>query len=118
MFATSRKKRNQVGYLKDEHGEVINKHDDMCEVVKKYFIKLFESEGRVERDSMDLHEAVITEDQNKSLTREFTFEEFSIAIKKKMHPDKSAGPDGLNPAFYQHYWNLFRKDVFNAVKNG
>lgn len=105
--ASSRKRRNQVGYLKDESGTVVSKQEEMCEVVEKYFRKNFSDEGRATRESMDDMEAVITESQNAKLTSEFTFKEFSTAIKQ-MHPDKSAGPDGLNPAFYQHFWHLIR----------
>src|SRR4051812_8253988 len=32
-----------------------------------------------------------------------------------MHPDKSPGPDGFNPAFYQHFWSLCREDIFQAA---
>lgn len=64
-----------------------------------------------QRDNMKVHEAVIIEELNMKLTSEFIFEEFSNAIKQ-MHRDKSAEPDGLNPAFYQHFWNLFGNDVF------
>lgn len=28
-----------------------------------------------------------------------------------MHPDKSRGPDGMNPAFYQQFWDVVGKDV-------
>lgn len=28
-----------------------------------------------------------------------------------MHPEKSPGFDGLNPCFFQTYWNMVRKDV-------
>ncbi|XP_024044748.1 uncharacterized protein LOC112100221 [Citrus clementina] len=31
-----------------------------------------------------------------------------------MHPDKSSGPDGMNPAFYQKFWNLIGQDVTDA----
>ncbi|MCI00450.1 RNA-directed DNA polymerase (Reverse transcriptase), partial [Trifolium medium] len=33
-----------------------------------------------------------------------------------MHPDKAPGPDGFNPAFYQHFWNICGDDIFEATK--
>lgn len=30
-----------------------------------------------------------------------------------MHPDKCSGPDGYNPGFYQHFWNLCSDNIFN-----
>ncbi|XP_074356080.1 uncharacterized protein LOC141695759 [Apium graveolens] len=113
-YATSRRKKNQVTYLKNENGEVVSKHEDMCEIVKSYFTKIFGDE-RIQRGNMEVPEAVITKDQNRKLIAEFTMEEFSVAIKQ-MHPNKSAGPDGLNPAFYQHFWNLFGSDKENAYE--
>ncbi|XP_074356304.1 uncharacterized protein LOC141696006 [Apium graveolens] len=115
-YATSRKKQNQVGYLKDESGAMINKHEEMCELVKGYFSRIFGGTERLEMNSLDEQEAVITEEHNRDLIAEFKIEEFSEAIKQ-MHPDKSAGPDGLNPAFYQHFWGLCGKDVFQCCKN-
>lgn len=32
-----------------------------------------------------------------------------------MHPNKSLGPDGFNPAFYQNFWGLCRDDIFEVV---
>lgn len=31
-----------------------------------------------------------------------------------MRPNKSPGPDGFNPAFYQKIWNVVGEDVFLA----
>ena len=31
-----------------------------------------------------------------------------------MHPDKSSGPDGMNPAFFQRFWHVIGKDVCEA----
>lgn len=49
------------------------------------------------------------------LTAEVTFEEFIKAVKQ-MHPDKASGPDGLNPAFFQHFWALLGKEVYSCCK--
>ncbi|MCH93169.1 RNA-directed DNA polymerase (Reverse transcriptase), partial [Trifolium medium] len=32
-----------------------------------------------------------------------------------MHPDKAPGPDGFNPAFYQHFWELCGNDIYEAA---
>lgn len=33
-----------------------------------------------------------------------------------MGPDKSPGPDGLNPRFYQHYWSLVEEEVTRFIQ--
>lgn len=54
--------------------------------------------------------------QNDQLTADMTFEEFTVAMSQ-MHPDKASGPDGLNPAFYQHFWKVLGKEVFECCKD-
>lgn len=34
-----------------------------------------------------------------------------------MHPDKSPGPDGINPAFYQRFWNIIGNDIVATCLN-
>lgn len=31
-----------------------------------------------------------------------------------MHHDKASGPDGLNPAFYQNFWNVMGEEVYKC----
>lgn len=33
-----------------------------------------------------------------------------------MHPDKSPGPDGMSPGFYQRYWSIVGGDIVLLVK--
>ncbi|KAL8094028.1 hypothetical protein AgCh_035786 [Apium graveolens] len=91
--ATKRKKLNHIAYLVTDSGDKVDDHERM------YSIEL----------------PVITELQNKELTAELSFEEFTVALKQ-MHPEKAAGPDGYSPAFFQHLWGLVGKDVFDCCK--
>lgn len=85
----------------------------MCGIVNRYFSQLFDV-GDVEQDDEgSQYENRISNEQNLNLVAEFMFEEFSEAVRQ-MHPDKSAGPDGLNPAFFQNFWNLLGKEFFES----
>lgn len=72
------------------------------------------SERRIQNDGGESPRSV-TEDQNNKLIAEVTLEEFTVAIKQ-MHPDKASGPDGLNPAFYQNFWKIMGREVFDCCK--
>jgi hypothetical protein len=57
----------------------------------------------------------VTDEDNARLTSPILKEEIHNALMQ-MHPDKSPGPDGFNPAFYQHFWHLCGDDIYVAVK--
>lgn len=54
--------------------------------------------------------------QKQELVVDITFEEFTVAIKQ-MHPDKAFGPDSMNPAFFQNFWNILGVEVFECCKD-
>lgn len=114
-YATTRKKRNMITQLRTDSGDIVTNHVDMCKVVQDYFGNLFGLDGNMNEEELDSFDPVLTKEQRNSLEVDFTFEEFSVAIKQ-MHPDKSAGPDGLNPAFYQHFWKMLGKELFSSCK--
>lgn len=113
--ATSRKRLNHISYLIDDAGARIDNQEEMCKVVKEYYKGIFTSTG-VNQNLQGMEDVrVVTSKHNVDLVAELSFEEFEVAIKQ-MHLDKASGPDGLNPAFFQHFWGLFGKDIFNCCK--
>lgn len=52
----------------------------------------------------------------RSKIRDVSFEEFTVAVKQ-MHPDKDSGPDGLNLAFFQHFWDCIGMVIFECCKS-
>lgn len=113
--ASSRRKSTYLKYLETEEGQRVEKLSEMGEVVIRYFEGIFmEPENRALPTSTECPRRV-THEQNKRLTEEVSFEEFTIALKQ-MHPDKASGPDGLNPAFYQNFWKLMGGEVFECCR--
>ena len=56
---------------------------------------------------------MITEEMNSALIDTFTDFEVKEALKQ-MAPFK-AGPDGMPPLFFQHFWGVVDADVTNSV---
>lgn len=90
-------------------------HGEMCNAVRDYFKNLFFHDSMLQRDQMRTGGVVVSDAQNKKFVEDFSFEEFTTAVKQ-MHPEKSTGPDGLNLAFYQNFWHLVGREVFACCK--
>ncbi|PNX98658.1 ribonuclease H, partial [Trifolium pratense] len=115
MSAKARSKVKKIEKLVNEENVVITNQEGLCEVAKNYFDSLFKfSEGNHEPVLSLIHPRVTLED-NQRLTTPILKEEIHAALMQ-MHPDKSPGPDGFNPAFYQHFWQLCGDEIFDAVK--
>lgn len=113
--ATKRKKINNIAYLVNEDDEKIDDLDQMCVMAKDYFEGIFTEWGNVSVPTGSAEQPVITMQQNKEMVADLSFEEFTIALKQ-MHPEKAVGPDGFNPAFFQHFWDVVGKEVYNCCK--
>ncbi|XP_074347681.1 uncharacterized protein LOC141686552 [Apium graveolens] len=109
--ASAKKKANKIAFLTNDAGERVEDHDGMSEIVREYFSKLFTEEEGINNMTMPDSHRMLSAEQNRKLTEEFTFDEFTTALKQ-MHPDKAGGPDGLNPAFFQSFWKVMGHEVF------
>lgn len=85
--------------LKDEEMDVVTRKEDMNRMVMDYFHIVFNDYNWSNSGDYGIAARVITDEQNKELVAEISFQEFT-AVAQQMHPDKASGPDGLNPAFF------------------
>ena len=47
------------------------------------------------------------------LTEPFSFDEFKTTAFS-MQANKCSGPDGFNPGFYQHFWDMCGIEIYQA----
>lgn len=99
-----------------DNGDRVEDQEGMCSVVSDYFTLLFT--GEVEEGSLSQDRGIrtISLEQNVKLTEDFSFEEFTTAVKQ-MHPDKSAGPNVLNPALFQKFWSIMGLEIYEYCKS-
>lgn len=74
-------------------------------IIEVYFAKLFES-SNVDGNLSDRENVKhISDHENEDLIAPVHADEVKDAVFS-MHPDRSPGPDGFNPAFFQSFWNV------------
>ncbi|XP_031124288.1 uncharacterized protein LOC116026999 [Ipomoea triloba] len=103
-------RRNAIRGVRDETGVLVTEVERMGGIFVNYFADLFTAKGGECKGVLEGLERRVTADQNNSLLREVTHDEVKGAIFA-MHPDKSPGPDGLSPAFYQLHWDILGDEV-------
>ncbi|GAU43015.1 hypothetical protein TSUD_28340 [Trifolium subterraneum] len=114
MSATARSKKKKVTKLVAENGTEAHTQEELCEVAKSYFDNLFKPRDGDHDPVLNLIQPRVTDDDNFFLTAPITKVEIQQALFQ-MHPDKSPGPDGFNPAFYQRFWEHCSDDIFSAA---
>ncbi|MCH99408.1 endonuclease/exonuclease/phosphatase family protein, partial [Trifolium medium] len=115
MSANARNKVKKVVRLVNEKDVIVTKQEDLCEVAKNYFDSLFKAADGNHDPVLSIIQQKVTAEDNERLTAPILKEEIHNALMQ-MHPDKSPGPDGFNPAFYQQFWHICGDDIFSAVK--
>ncbi|GAU51605.1 hypothetical protein TSUD_414370 [Trifolium subterraneum] len=114
MSATVRSKKKKVTKLIADNGTEAHTQEELCEVAKSYFDTLFKPRDGDHDPVLNLIQPRVTDDDNFVLTAPITKVEIQQALFQ-MHPDKSPGPDGFNPTFYQRFWEQCNDDIFSAA---
>ncbi|MCH97677.1 CNGC5-like protein [Trifolium medium] len=115
MSALSRQRVKKIGKLLNEENIAVTTQLELCEVALNYFNQLFKSNPAMHDPVLSLITPKITQEDNDKLVMPITREELKESLFQ-MHPDKAPGPDGFNPAFYQHFWELCGNDIFEAAQ--
>ena len=104
-MASSRKKQKVIEKLRNAQGQWCNTPEDISEIITKYFTHIFSSDCGSCAAVLQYVKPRITAEQNQSLIEHFSPADVREAIFS-MHPAKSPGLDGMNPAFYQNFWPI------------
>lgn len=109
-YASTRRKNNLLQRIQNNDGEWKDTPGEIQEVIESYFTQLFSSTNM--NGSLSGRDTVkqVSDEDNVELVKDVTEVEVKEAVFS-MHPDKSPGPDGLNPAFFQSFWSVVRHDV-------
>ena len=104
-YASSRKKKNQILQLLDDHDNVCSWDNGIPYLIYSYFSNMFQSNGGSGEAVIANVQSRVSADQNTHLESLYTASEIECAIKG-MHTDKSPSQDGMNPGFFQKHWDI------------
>ncbi|POO04030.1 Endonuclease/exonuclease/phosphatase [Trema orientale] len=115
--ANKRRKANKIKKIQDKYGILVNKDEDIENVIVDYFQNIFTSVGE-NNEALEqvLHtiDPSITDVMNSKLIRPFIANDVWDAIQS-MGPDRSPGQDGISAMFYQQNWSTIGPMVTRAV---
>lgn len=88
----------------------------MNSLITDHFKNIFTSKQGVGTHIIDCLSKKIDHVQNENLIRKVDMQEVKSAIFN-MKLDKSPGPDGMSPGFFQCYWDILGKDLMEFCNN-
>ncbi|XP_062088870.1 uncharacterized protein LOC133795435 [Humulus lupulus] len=112
----SRKRANQIESLRNSTGIFVDWDHGLQEVMVDYFQQLFQSSASDWEFAINCINRSISIEQNDMMLQPIMEDEVKRALFS-MHPDKSPGPDGMTPGFYQRYWDVVGGDVVRLVRD-
>uniref|UniRef100_A0A803QSS3 Reverse transcriptase n=1 Tax=Cannabis sativa TaxID=3483 RepID=A0A803QSS3_CANSA len=110
------KRNNQINNLRDDLGSMVGWDNGLQDVMVGYFKQLFTSSTTNWNQVIDCIPTTITQSQNSEILAHVEEGEVKKALFQ-MHPNKSPGPDGMSPGFYQKYWDIVSYDVIQLVRD-
>lgn len=113
--ASIRRSNNMIHKIEKPDGSFATEHEDIAQTVSAFFEGLFNSQGVDGVDNvLNCIEGRVSQRMNDMLLAPYSINEIFEALQS-MHPCKAPGPDGLNPMFFQKFWDIVGDDVSRAV---
>ena len=113
--ASERRRRNKIKRPRKEDGGVVEKVEEMKEVVTNYFLNLFTSRaGARQEELLECVDARVTPSMNEMLQKEYTRGEIFEALQS-IGDIKAPGPDGMPSVFYKKCWDTVGDKVVAEV---
>lgn len=112
--AKARINQNTITYLKNEEGVWLQKRKNLREHIYDYLKKLLTSIKPIWLENLKFINPIITEDGNKNLVAIITLDELKSVVFG-INPNKSSGPDGFIPEFYQKNWDIIKRDLPEVI---
>ena len=112
VVASSRRKVNKIEQLEDAQGVNCHKEEKLQHIAKVFSTFVSKTEEQSRRCYSKVS-ASITDEDNQMLTEPFSFDEFKTTAFS-MQANKCSGPDGFNPGFYQHFWDMCGMEIYQA----
>ncbi|KAL8108560.1 hypothetical protein AgCh_024870 [Apium graveolens] len=115
LATKKRRKANQINFLHNASGEKVEWGSGLEETITGYFSNLFTATETEWERVISCVSRKVSAEQNVMLLAEVDEKEVKAALFN-MHPEKSPGPDGMSPGFYQKCWPIVKDDVVKLVK--
>ena len=106
-------KKKLIMKLKMDSGEWETWEGGLQELITNYFQDLFTSSSCDADPILRNVDRRVANSENRFLLADFDAQEIKDVIFS-MHRDKSPGPDGMNPGFFQSYWDVVGEHVTKA----
>lgn len=114
--ASTRRKHNQIHWLQNNDGQWVDWDTGLANLMSSFYVDLFTASGSNYNKVIQWIPSTISDTQNDKLLQPIINDEVKEALFQ-MHPDKSPGPDGMTPGFYQKHWKIVGPDIIKLVKD-
>ncbi|KAI0496288.1 hypothetical protein KFK09_022602 [Dendrobium nobile] len=113
-FASARRNVNFIASIKDELGNLVDKQNEIEEVLIRHFRNKWSDKNCILTDWPENSKCLDNQDILK-LSKDFSIDEVEEALKGTS--DCTApGEDGVSYSFFKNYWAIIKSDLWKAIQ--